>query len=60
MESCRPLQKVHWLNPVKNVTKLQIPQEVVNFLTNRADVSFSIRSLLHAACCSVGSYQERH
>jgi hypothetical protein len=60
MDSCLPSQNIHWLNPVKTVRKLQIPQNVDNFLTNRAAVSFSIRSLLHAAGCSVSSYQERH
>ena len=60
MDSCRPLQNIQWLNPVENGTKLQIPQDVINFLTKRAAVSFSIWSLLPAVGCSVGSYQERH
>ena len=60
MDSCHPLQNIHWLKTVKNVPKLQIPQGVVNFLTNREAVSFSIMSLLRAAGCSVRSYQEHH
>jgi hypothetical protein len=60
MDCFRPLQNMHLLDHVKNVTKLQIPQELINSLTNQAAVSFSIRSLLHAANCSVDSYQERH
>jgi hypothetical protein len=42
MDGCRPLQNIHWLYPVKTGTKLQIPQNVVNFLTNREALSVSI------------------
>ena len=55
MDSCLPLQNVYWLNPVKNVTKLQVPQDLVNFLTNHAAVRFSTRSSLYTAGCSVST-----
>jgi hypothetical protein len=60
MDCFLPVQNMYWLDPVETVTKLQIPQELINLLTNQAAISFSVRSLLHAANCSVDSYQERH